>query len=92
MVELSQIAQKWKDLGSKLNVSSGKLREIKYDHSVGDQLGCLREMLNEWLQDYQCGLSYTRRSWKSVVNAVEAVGETQLAERLRSKYDIPHWL
>ena len=70
----------WEDIGIELQVEEGYLAQIKLENAK-DGRSCLREMLRKWLTHVD-----PRPTWTAIVEALEQVGDEELAGRLRSKY------
>ena len=70
----------WEDIGVELQVDDGDLAQIRLDNAI-DGRGRLREMLRKWLSRVD-----PRPSWTAIVEALEQIGDEELAGRLRSKY------
>ena len=80
--ELYTKASEWINIGVFLGIDPGKLDNIKAEnHTVQD---CLREMLRIWLK----GIS-SPPSWATIADAVELLGDQNLADQLRTKYHVP---
>ena len=75
----NSVASKWEDIGIQLDIDDGQLRNIKADNN-GDSTSCLREMLRVWLKRAR-----PTPSWEEVGEALECLGEQNLAEKLRNK-------
>ena len=75
--ELRTAQHKWESIG----------RELFYPNNVdirrqySDDGDRLREMLREWLQDFNC-------TWRNIVDALRSPGvaESQLGDELEAKY------
>ena len=78
--ELYPIANKWEDIGILLNIESVVLRRIKSDNSNDSKAACLREMLRIWLK------VTPHPSWSAIAEAIELLGNENLADRLRTKH------
>ena len=75
------MADKWKMIGVLLEIPRGKLAIIAEKYSFDPQK-CLLEMLGEnWLEQVR-----PPASWAAIIEAVEFLGEEQLAKELREKY------
>ena len=70
----------WEDIGVELQIDDGDLAQIRLDNAM-DSRGCLREMLRKWLARVN-----PRPTWTAIVEALEQLGDEELAGRLRSKY------
>ena len=75
----TKAADKWEDIGIMLMIKSSKLDTIKSAANQTTQ-SCLREMLKLYLQDSPSP------SWAAIVEALESVGEKELATQLKSRY------
>ena len=73
-------SDKWEDIGIELEVDDGLLVHIRTDYS-GDSKKCLREILRIWLKRVD-----PPPSWDTIANAIDDVGDEELAAQLRSKY------
>ena len=71
---------KAKELGTYLNIPSGKLDEFRHNN-MGDVKGMLIDVLNYWLE------TDPRKSWSKLAEAVEDCDHGVLAEKLRSTKD-----
>ena len=81
LLEELQIKQDdWKNIGVQLDINDGELEHIKSDNR-GDSKACLREMLRIWLNRVD-----PPPSWSAIAEAIEDLGDEQLAQELRSKY------
>ena len=80
MRELKMKAADWEDIGVELEVDDGTLKQIKTDNP-GDSKSCLRELLRKWLSRVD-----PQPSWASIVEAIEGIGDEELASKLKSKY------
>ena len=80
MRELRASAADWEDIGVELEVDDGILKQIKADNH-GDSNGCLRELFRKWLSRAD-----PQPSWANIVEAVNGIGDEQLANNLRTKY------
>ena len=78
--ELRQKAADWEDIGIQLDVDDGDLQLIK-SNNAGNNSSCLRDMLRKWLTQ-----TSPERSWITIVEAVEFLGDKELARKLRCKY------
>ena len=76
----SKVAHKWENIGVMLEIEEGLLSKVKEDNK-GDSSGCLREMFKIWLKKTD-----PPPAWLAVINALEDLGEHQLAESLSKKY------
>ena len=77
--ELREVtAANWHQFGVQLEVDSATLNTIEIAHSHNAQR-CMTEVIIRWLQNApEC-------SWAKLAEAVEAIGDYALAERLRQK-------
>ena len=75
-----KMADKWRTIGLYLDIPFGKLAYIaaKFQH---DPQICLVEMLETWLERVD-----PPATWATIIEAVELIGEEQLAKELREKY------
>ena len=71
---------KAKELGTYLNIPSGKLDEFRRNN-MGDVKGMLIDVLNYWLE------TDPRKSWSKLAEAVEDCDHGVLAEKIRSTKD-----
>ena len=71
----------WEDIGILLGIKDGQLKQIRTDN-VNDSRSCLREMLRTWLNRVD-----SPPSWSAITEAVEFLGDENLATHLRSKYN-----
>ena len=81
--ELYSKASKWMNIGVLLDIDTGRLDAIKTaeNHAPDD---CLREMLMIWLKGVP-----PPPSWAAIAEAVEVLGDQNLANQLRTKYHVP---
>ena len=75
-----KVDSKWENIGILLEIESHNLESIKTAEHHNTQ-NCLREMLKIWLK-----MINPPPSWSAITNALECLGEEQLASDLRSKY------
>lgn len=80
MRELRSKAADWEDIGVELQVDDGELRQIRQDRP-SDSTGCLRELFRKWLTQ-----TSPEPSWATIAEALEHLGDEDLARALRSKY------
>ena len=78
--ELHSKAADWEDMGIQLDINDGELKQLKSDNRGGSK-ACLREMLRIWLNRVD-----PPPSWSAIAEAIEDLGDEQLAQELRSKY------
>ena len=75
------MADKWKMIGVLLEIPKGKLAIIAEKCKL-DPHKCLLEMLGDnWLEHV-----HRPATWAAIIEAVEFLGEEQLAKELREKY------
>ena len=68
----------WKQLGRKLGISDGLLKEIEHDyHKLQDRK---QETLIKWLQIDECP------SWSTLVKALVCIHQRYLAQTIAEKY------
>ena len=79
MRELSSKAADWERMGIELEIDDGDLRQIKADNPL-DKCNCLLEMFRKWLTQVS-----PEPTWAAIADAVEQIGDKELARRLRSK-------
>ena len=70
----------WEDIGVELQIDDGHLAQISSDN-VMDSRSQLRAMFRKWLSRVD-----PRPSWTAIIEALEQIGDEELAGRLRSKY------
>ena len=75
-----KVADKWKMIGVLLDIPKIQLAGIAEKYR-GDPHSCLVEMLYTWLERVQ-----PPATWVAIIEAVEFLGEEQLAKELRDKY------
>ena len=80
MRELRAKAADWEDIGVELQMNDGELKQIKQDNS-NDSKSCLRELFRKWLTRVS-----PEPSWTAIADAVEHLGDEDLARTLRTKY------
>ena len=68
---------KAKELGTYLNIPSGKMNEFRHNN-MGNVKGMLIDVLNYWLE------TDPRKSWSKLAEAVEDCGNTVLAEKIKT--------
>lgn len=76
----NKATNKWKDIGIQLDIDERQLDEINSDTS-SDSRACLREMLIVWLRRVD-----PPPSWSAIAEAIDFLGDKELASHLRSKY------
>ena len=74
-------AADWEDIGIELEIDDGVLKQIKLDNH-GDSKSCLRELFRKWLSQAD-----PSPSWANIIDAVEGIGEEDLAHSLQHKYN-----
>ena len=74
------VSDKWETIGLLLGIESSRLDIIKAEENHVPQ-SCLREMLKIWLRRVS-----PPPTWAAVADAVESLGDQELAIRLRRKY------
>ena len=77
--ELIKVDSKWENIGIFLEVDPHRLESIKIAEHHNTQ-NCLREMLKIWLKKIN-----PPPSWSAITDALECLGEEQLARDLKSK-------
>ena len=77
---IKKVDSKWENIGILLEIESHRLESIKTEEHHNTQ-NCLREMLKIWLK-----MINPPPSWSAITNALECIGDEQLARDLRSKY------
>ena len=81
MVELrNTVADKWRDIGTFLEISGDQLNIIA-DRHRGDPQRCLMAMLSGWLHQ-----TNQPASWTDIAEAVEITGRPDIAQQIRQKY------
>ena len=78
--ELIKVDSKWENIGILLEIESHRLESIKTAEHHNTQ-NCLREMLKIWLKRIS-----QPPSWSAITDALECLGEENLADYLKSKY------
>ncbi len=78
-IELKLLASRWHEIGILLDMEPGKLNIIKADNP-GDAVGCLRHMIEEWLNSIN-----PRPTWEELVEAIKDINERK-SEDIRLKY------
>ena len=69
----------WKLLGVQLDISALKIKEIDFNNR-GQVAECTLDLVLVWLEsDVSC-------SWKKLIDALEAIGKSVLAEEIISTY------
>ena len=80
MRELRVKAADWEDIGIELEIDDGILKQIKSDNPA-DSKSCLRELFRKWLSQGD-----PSPSWASIIEAVEGIGDEDLARKLKHSY------
>ena len=75
--KLYNVAEKWEDIGILIEIESDKLNNVKKENNPS-QRDCLREMLKIWMKQVS-----PPPTWSSMADALETVGEEELAGSLR---------
>ena len=70
---------KWKSLGVRLGISGSKIQEIDINNR-GQVADCRHDLVQFWLE------SDVSRSWEKLIDALNAIGKSVLAEEIRSTY------
>ena len=78
--ELKVVASDWEYIGIELEIEDSNLKQVKSDNP-GDSRACLREMLRIWLSGAD-----PRPSWPAVVEALNNLGQIDIAQHIRTKY------
>ena len=69
----------WKSLGVQLDISAAKIKEIDVNNR-GQVADCRFALVQYWLEsDVAC-------SWERLIDALKAIGQSVLAEEIRTKY------
>ena len=76
----STVADRWEDIGVMLRIPDGSLSQIKTDNGSNCS-SCMREMLRFYLRQVA-----PSPSWEAVAAALESLGLSDTAERIRCKY------
>ena len=79
----TRASDKWEDIGILLGIDPGRLDAIKSAENNTPQ-SCLREMLKIWVTRVS-----PPPSWAAIAEAIEQIGDQQLAVELRTKYHVP---
>lgn len=74
------VASKWEDVGILLDIEPESLESLKTAENNSSQ-SRLREMLKIWLKKIN-----PPPSWSAIADALQSLGDEQLAQNLRSKY------
>ena len=77
---IKKVDSKWENMGILLEIEPHRLESIKTEEHHNTQ-NCLREMLKIWLK-----MINPPPSWSAITNALEYIGDEQLAHDLRTKY------
>ena len=77
MALCNRLADKWKRLGVYLRLPKAALDTINRENSED----CLVEMLDCWLKQVN-----PPPSWTTIIEAIEVLGDKQLAAELKTKY------
>ena len=78
------VADKWEPIGIYLHLSMATLRAIAAERQH-DPHKCLIGMLEVWLKRVD-----PPPTWSAIIEAVEFLGEEQLARELKEKYILPN--
>ena len=76
----NKVSHSWKAIGIMLGLDPGVLDTIKATENNVSQ-NCLREMLTVWTKQVD-----PPPSWSAMAEAIECLGDEQLADHLRTKY------
>ena len=77
--ELCITADNWENIGVLLGIEPWQLNSVKTAENLPQN--CLREMLKVWLKRIS-----PPPTWSSIAEAIEVLGDQELAARLRRKY------
>ena len=75
-----RVSGDWEYIGIELKINIGVLDEISRNN-VGNVKDCLKDMLKIWLKQVN-----PSPSWQAIVDALEGVGRSDIAEDLRLRY------
>ena len=75
--ELDAVSNKWYTLGENIGLDDGDLDPIHTQYSHDERL-CLREVISKRMRYYT--------TWKDITEGVRSLGDSQLADRLETKY------
>ena len=83
--ELSEVRQRWFDIGLQLKLGYSELKSIE-DKYRGDHYNCLREMIAAWFQ--KTPSSQSSKTWLTLANALRepSLGYDELATKIEEKY------
>ena len=76
---LTKASDKWENIGILLGIEPGRLDTIKVAENVPQN--CLREMLKIWLKRVS-----PPPLWSAIADAIDLLGDQNLADHLRTKY------
>ena len=76
----NKVSHLWQNIGILLKIDAGNLDSIKTSENNVSQ-NCLREMLTVWTKQVE-----PPPSWSAMAEAIECLGDEQLADHLRTKY------
>ena len=76
----TKVSHQWQNIGIILKIDAGKLDDIKTSEKNISQ-SCLREMLTVWTKQVN-----PPPSWSAIADAIDSLGDEELAEHLRTKY------
>ena len=76
----NKVADKWEPIGIYLHLRMATLKAIAAQHQRNPHM-CLMGMLEVWLNRVN-----PPPTWSSIIEAVDFLGEEQLAKELREKY------
>lgn len=76
----STVASKWHPIGTFLEIPDEELNTIA-EREQGDSPKCLMAMLGVWLHR-----TNPPASWSDIADAVEVIGMSDIAQRIRQKY------
>ena len=79
---LTKASDKWENIGVLLGIETGILDAIKAAENLPQN--CLREMLKIWLKTVS-----PPPSWTAIAEAIDLLGDQNLADHLKTKYHVP---
>ena len=78
LIALKDVVE-WKSLGVQLDISAPKIKEIDINNR-GQVADCRHDLVQFWLEsDVSC-------SWEKLIDALESIGKSVLAEEIRITY------
>ena len=86
MKETQHSCIEWHDLGLQLGLYEPRLVEIEKECVMRGLKECFRECMSAWLKGVDKVRDKNGPSWLSLVSALEAIGQYDIAARIEQKY------